>query len=166
MRWKSWYLNLLLVAGLAFLLWRQAEVIPGTNYKILSDLVLQDRETGVIYTFENLEVRTAFVSGIEEDQAVLEKNFETREMGEDLVDKVYGGEEGQMMEWTESKGFGWNWFSSTISYPVPAGKYGIIRLETRYKNETYRLEQEGKLLGTYTVKTPQEEYLVPIYTTS
>lgn len=31
MRWKSWYLNLLLVAGLAFLLWRQAEVIPGTN---------------------------------------------------------------------------------------------------------------------------------------
>lgn len=75
MRWKSWYLNLLLVAGLAFLLWRQAEVIPGTNYKILSDLVLQDRETGVIYTFENLEVRTAFVSGIEEDQAVLEKTL-------------------------------------------------------------------------------------------
>ncbi|MGQ7563846.1 hypothetical protein [Streptococcus suis] len=75
MRRKSWYLNLLLVAGLAFLLWRQAEVIPGTNYKILSDLVLQDRETGVIYTFENLEVRTAFVSGIEEDQAVLEKTL-------------------------------------------------------------------------------------------
>ncbi|MGQ7408615.1 hypothetical protein ACTGWG_05600 [Streptococcus suis] len=49
---------------------------------------------------------------------------------------------------------------------MPAGEYCIIRLETRYKNETYRLEQEGKLLGTYTVKTPQEEYLVPIYTTS
>lgn len=96
------------MAGLAFLLWRQVGVISGTNYKILSDLVLQDRETGVIYTFENLEVRTAFVSGIEEDQAVLEKNFETREMGEELLDKVYGGEEGQMMEWTESKGFGWD----------------------------------------------------------
>lgn len=150
--------------------------LPGTSYRIVSELVLYDQATKRTYEFENQDVRLAFIRQLSSQssrgfrasdiRSFLEDSYHQTTTSENLIESVYGGDEGAIMKLGQSK---LDLGTEIVSYPVFAGQYGNIRLETSLLCQEYQVEQrlanqtEWVYLGKYTVKIPERERYVPVY---
>lgn len=182
----SLFISLIFVLGFSSTNFK-ADVVPGTNYEIISDLTLYDKTTNELYEFENEEVLGAFLDEKRsisfrsyvpsERRSVVEKVYNKTHTSDHLITTVSGGSHGGTMSLsygtsvtveglTSSIGYG-------VSYTVPKNKKGNIVLKTKVEYTQYRLESRIRIgyqnytkwqyAGSYTSKKIISNWYAPVY---
>lgn len=164
-----------------------ADVIPGTNYEIISDLALYDKTTNELYEFENEEVLGAFLDEKRsissrsyvpsESRSVVEKVYSKIHTSGHQITTVFGGPHGGTMSLEYGVSVNAEDLTSSInhgvSYTVPKNKKGNIVVKTKIEYTQYRRESRMKLgyqnytkwqyAGSYTVKKIVSNWYAPVY---
>lgn len=141
-----------------------ADVYPGTNYEILSDLVVKEINTGEIIEFYSIELKEAFLesksvyqtrsnaTGVADNRSKYSHSYYGTSTSGAMTGTAYGGAGGATLTLSAGIGFtdpkyGWGFnLETSVSHNVPPYTYGYIRLKSSYKVNVYKLEV--RYLGT------------------
>jgi len=112
----------------------KADTIPGSDFEVVSELVLKENKTGVIYEFENLETREQFLKS----RNITPSNASSF--------RSYGGSSGASVSISSGQSFSSSeygigfTYGSAATHFVPPYKYGYIVLKASFTVNIYKLE--------------------------
>lgn len=139
-----------------------ADVHPGTNYEIVSNLVVKDTTTGEVLKFYTVELRDAFLqsqsgyqtrsnaTGVADYRTTYLRSYNDTATSGAVSPVSYGGKAGSTITANAGVSFSKNGFGfslgSSVTYKVPPYTYGYIRLKASYTVRVSKLEV--RYLGT------------------
>lgn len=161
----------------------KADIIPGTNYEIISELTLRDTSTNAVYQFSNQTAKNIFLEqmiGIStrsytphaRRQSVIRRYSYVWQSGH-ITGTVYGGPYGGTINvgptfgFTTERGFSLN-VNQGASYNVPPHQYGNVVIKANISATQYKIEQRApggkwQSAGTATVAYPTSAWYAPVY---
>ena len=139
-----------------------ADVIPGTNYETVSNLVVKDVNTGEVLRFYTPELRDAFLqstsryqtrsnaTGVADYRTTYLRSYNDTATSGPVSTTAYGGKAGASLTVNAGasfshKGFGFS-LGGSVTHKVPPYTYGHIRLKSSYTVKVSKLEV--RYLGT------------------
>lgn len=139
----------------------KADTIPSSDFEVVSELVLKENKTGVIYGFENLETREQFLKsrnittsnvssfrsyGVSSVRRTYLSSYRDTAVSGRVSYTVYGGSSGASVSISSGKifssseyGIGFT-YGSVATHFVPPYKYGYIVLKASFTVNIYKLE--------------------------
>lgn len=139
-----------------------ADVVPGTNYEIVSNLVVKDVNTGEVLRFYTPELRDAFLqstsgiqtrsnaTGVADYRTKYLRSYNYTATSGPMSITAYGGKAGASLTVNAGVKFSKKRFrfslGGSVTHKVPPYTYGYIRLKSSYTAKVSKLEV--RYLGT------------------
>lgn len=160
-RLKSIFLLLFSLLTFGIFLDVKADTIPNPDFEVISELVLKENKTGVIYEFENLETREQFLKsrnitpsnassfrsyGVGSVRRTYLSSYRDTAVSGRVSYTVYGGSSGASVSISSGQSFSSSeygigfTYGSAATHFVPPYKYGYIVLKASFTVNIYKLE--------------------------